>query len=288
MAGVSDKSRLLLDEPPLVIQPELAKSIGLNEAIVLQQIHYWLKQAEESKRNFYDGSHWVYNSIRAWRDQFPFWSVRTLRRIFDSLEAKQLLITGNYNKLPLDHTKWYRIDYARLEGGESIGPEWTHRLGQIGTMHVAKMDTPLPETTPEITTETIQEGSISLDADLLAKIQALPYWGNSEDDPTWLEDFISQFPELSGQTIIECRDFWDGRRSRSKGDWKNRLRNWMKKGREFSARRAAGQAEIERKRSSIPGRRKPGEIPSLADLTEQKRRLDAGLPPVDKERSRYG
>ena len=34
--------RLLIDEPPLMVLPSLAAVIGLNEAIMLQQIHYWL------------------------------------------------------------------------------------------------------------------------------------------------------------------------------------------------------------------------------------------------------
>ena len=33
---------LLISEPPLQVLPSLAVKIGLNEAIVLQQIHYWL------------------------------------------------------------------------------------------------------------------------------------------------------------------------------------------------------------------------------------------------------
>ena len=35
-------SRLLINEPPLIVLPSLAKEIGLNEAIIVQQIQYWL------------------------------------------------------------------------------------------------------------------------------------------------------------------------------------------------------------------------------------------------------
>ena len=35
-------SRLLIKESPVMIIPSLAVKIGLNEAVVLQQIHYWL------------------------------------------------------------------------------------------------------------------------------------------------------------------------------------------------------------------------------------------------------
>ena len=36
-------SKILFDEQPIVVSRELAKLIGLNEAIVLQQVHYWLE-----------------------------------------------------------------------------------------------------------------------------------------------------------------------------------------------------------------------------------------------------
>ena len=53
-------SNLLFDERPLVIQPTLAKLLGsLDEAVILQQIHYWL----EKKTNIKDGRSWVYNSM---------------------------------------------------------------------------------------------------------------------------------------------------------------------------------------------------------------------------------
>ena len=37
-------SKLLINEHPLQVLPSLATKIGLNEAIVLQQIHYWKKK----------------------------------------------------------------------------------------------------------------------------------------------------------------------------------------------------------------------------------------------------
>ena len=43
-------SNLLIHEEPLLVLPGLASRIGLNEAIFLQQIHYWLNRSE----HFYD------------------------------------------------------------------------------------------------------------------------------------------------------------------------------------------------------------------------------------------
>lgn len=103
-------SKLITDEKPIVILPSLAKLLGINEAIILQQIHYWL----ERSNNIHDGYKWVYNSVAEWQKQFPWLAIATLKRKFKSLEDKGLLITGNYNKKNFDKTKWYRIDYNLL------------------------------------------------------------------------------------------------------------------------------------------------------------------------------
>ncbi|MFK9094406.1 hypothetical protein [Bacillus salipaludis] len=67
-------SRLLINESPVMIIPSLAAKIGLNEAVVLQQIHYWLGI---SKHNI-EGRTWVYNTYEEWQKQLPFWSVSTI------------------------------------------------------------------------------------------------------------------------------------------------------------------------------------------------------------------
>jgi len=103
--------KLLIDEYPLIVIPSLAKEIGLNEAIMLQQIHFWIEKKKHKK----DGRYWVYNTYDEWQEQFPFWSKATIRRSITSLEKKNLIITGNFNKLKIDNTKWYTINYEELE-----------------------------------------------------------------------------------------------------------------------------------------------------------------------------
>lgn len=104
-------SRLLIDESPLQVLPSLAVAIGLNEAIVLQQVHYWLKTSKHE----HDGRRWIYNTLDAWHAQFPFFSVRTIQRIFERLREAGLLLSGNYNAAQTDRTLWYSIDYEVLD-----------------------------------------------------------------------------------------------------------------------------------------------------------------------------
>jgi hypothetical protein len=88
--------------------------IGLNEAIVIQQIHYWIRKNQENNINYYVGHYWTYNSYADWQKQFPFWCERTIKRIFLSLENKNILISDNFNQMKRDRTKWYRINYEAL------------------------------------------------------------------------------------------------------------------------------------------------------------------------------
>ena len=90
---------------------------GLSKAIVINQLNYWLGINQKSGNNFRDGYYWTYNTYQMWADNdFVFWSADTVKRIFTSLEKIGVVVsTSAYNKLGLDKTKWYRIDYDRLQ-----------------------------------------------------------------------------------------------------------------------------------------------------------------------------
>ena len=143
-------SKLLIDDYPIQVLPKLAKEIGLNEAIVLQQIHYWLNKRAHLK----DGKYWTYGSMVTWqRDQFFFWSVNTVKRTFASLEKQNLLIVGNYNRAGFDKTKWYSVNYETLEqvsqrltqNESTIDPMWV--VGETQSETDNTLD--LPETSSD-------------------------------------------------------------------------------------------------------------------------------------------
>ena len=95
---------------------DLAKLIGLNEAVVLQRIHGLIVFNQKEGRNKHDGRTWTYNPMRRWHEKyFPFLCLRTVERVFASLISKGLLVRGRYNKHPFDRTGWYTIDYE-MEG----------------------------------------------------------------------------------------------------------------------------------------------------------------------------
>ena len=128
-------SRLLINEQPLLVRPTLACEIGLNEALVLQQIHYWMN----SSKNFFEGRYWVYNSVSEWQTQFPFWSESTTKRALAKLEKLGLVDIGDFNSDAWDKTKWYSINYDTLDKLSGPAKTVTNRLGQNDPIEERKM-----------------------------------------------------------------------------------------------------------------------------------------------------
>lgn len=101
----------------LIVNTDLALVLGdLNEAIVLNQLNYWLEINKKADKNFIDDRYWVYNSYSDWKtNDFPYWSEKTIQRTFTRLESKGIVISANYNKLAIDKTKWYTINTKKLQ-----------------------------------------------------------------------------------------------------------------------------------------------------------------------------
>lgn len=101
---------LLINEPPLQVLPSLARKVGLNEAILLQQLHF----RSLISSNLRDGHKWVYKTFEEWQEEFPFWSIKTIKRIVKKLEDEEYIFsTSKYNRMKMDRTKWYRINYPQ-------------------------------------------------------------------------------------------------------------------------------------------------------------------------------
>lgn len=77
---------------------------------MLQQMHYWLLKSA----NEFTGVKWFYKTLEEWQTEFPFWSAMTIRRTLGSLEKQKIIKIGNFNKKKFDKTKWYTIDYQRV------------------------------------------------------------------------------------------------------------------------------------------------------------------------------
>lgn len=88
---------------------EIAQRFGINCAILLKNIHFWIEKNKANEVNFYDGYYWTYNSKKAFSELFPYMSIRQVETALSKLIDEKILITGNYNKDSFKKTLWYAI-----------------------------------------------------------------------------------------------------------------------------------------------------------------------------------
>lgn len=180
-------SKLLYDESPLLVFPTLACKTGVNQAIILQQIHYWNVINEKSGNNFRDGYFWTYNTYEQWQEQFPFWHVNTIKNIIYRLESDNYIVSGNYNKLKIDRTKWYRVNHEKLaliEAELQEGKRKSSANVQTLSNESENIDTTIKtrnvRAIPKTTSNTTSETSEKYKAPFLDEMAVSPLFTNKE------------------------------------------------------------------------------------------------------------
>ncbi|CRK85067.1 conserved phage C-terminal domain-containing protein [Neobacillus massiliamazoniensis] len=192
-------SNLLISEMPLMVIPALAVKIGLNEALVLQQIHYWVK----SSTKVIEGRKWIYNTYKEWQLQFPFWSESTIKRAIHSLENQGLIITGNWNRSKMDKTKWYTIDYERVEALEARTDEISNPQEEPSIFSESNLeDTSLTEVIPNHPSESKTEQKIPT-AEIINYLNEKTYSSYKPSTHTTKEKIQARFRE--GFTLADFK-----------------------------------------------------------------------------------
>ena len=97
---------------------DIAEKYGVNAAIILNNMYFWIKKNEANNVNFYDGCYWTYNSVKAFCDLFPYLSKSQITTALKKLESAGVIKTGNYNKSAYDRTTWYAFTEM---GNELLG-----------------------------------------------------------------------------------------------------------------------------------------------------------------------
>ena len=86
-----------------------AKQYGVEESIMLQNFVHWISLNKVNNKNFHNGRTWTFNSVNAFHKLYSFWTPKQIQRILKSLVDQNVLMTGNYNKIKYDQTKWYAL-----------------------------------------------------------------------------------------------------------------------------------------------------------------------------------
>lgn len=108
-------SKLALEQKMLPVPPKLAAAIGVDEALVLQRLHFWLVKGESSDYGtVVNGVRWIYNTLDAWLQQFIFFSKWRLRQALKNLRQLGLVLFSQLDKHEWKRIGYYTIDYGRL------------------------------------------------------------------------------------------------------------------------------------------------------------------------------
>lgn len=102
-------SGLLLNESPVLIQPSLVRRLGIAEAAIVQQLHYWAQRST----NVHEAHVWVYKTYTEWADEIGL-SAKAVRGALGKLRDAGVVIAIQSPVNAHDRTLWWRIDHDVL------------------------------------------------------------------------------------------------------------------------------------------------------------------------------
>ncbi len=114
---------------------EIATKHGMDVAVFLNNISFWIQKNIANNKHYYDGNYWTYNSIEAFQKIFPYFSIRAIRRIIDYCVKNDLILKGNYNENSHDRTCWY----ALTEKGLNLFKPLSELICQKRQMDLSRM-----------------------------------------------------------------------------------------------------------------------------------------------------
>jgi hypothetical protein len=111
-------------------------AIGEKQAQMVHQIDFWLSMPRMGY--VVNGKKYIRNTLNDWisPENFPHWSLRTVRRVFDKLVELGILLKKKI-KNGWDQTLGYTLDYTNKL---LVDAGYKEEIGQNGQIDVAKMD----------------------------------------------------------------------------------------------------------------------------------------------------
>ena len=114
---------------------EAARLYGVNEAIFLHSLAFWVEKNRANGKHLHDGRYWTYNTQEAFAELFPFWTKRQIERIIASCNDQKAILIDNFNSDKTNRTKWYALTDAAMN---IYFPKTVECISPNGEMAVAQ------------------------------------------------------------------------------------------------------------------------------------------------------
>ena len=133
---------------------KIAQKYGIEEAIILNNLYFWIEKNKANNQHFYDNKYWTYNSKKAFAELFPYMNARQIDYAINNLVKNGLIEKGNYNKVGFDRTLWYSI----TEFGYSILQNCEMDVTKLSNAS-SKIVEPIPDINKQIINTNIKENT---------------------------------------------------------------------------------------------------------------------------------
>ncbi len=98
----------------------LASEIGLNNAVFLNDIAYWVDYNESNNTAYNEGRYWTFGTYKDICKRHPYWTPKQVQKIIKDCKDSGWLLVGNFSKNPYDRTNWYTLSDKFIEFVENI------------------------------------------------------------------------------------------------------------------------------------------------------------------------
>jgi hypothetical protein len=89
---------------------EDAMRFGIAEAILIQNLRFWIQHNRANGRHEHDGRTWTFNSAKAFETLFPYMTRDQIKRTLRKLVERDVLLSRTLSKNAWDRTNWYAFE----------------------------------------------------------------------------------------------------------------------------------------------------------------------------------
>lgn len=153
---------------------------GVEKAVILYNLRFWLEKVKANDKEYgkHEGYYWTYNSAEAFAKIFPYYTKSKIHRMLTQLEIEGAILSGNFNKVAYDRTKWYTLpEFSILQNNN-------HHFAEVknGSCESA---TPIPDSNPNDNPNVNTNTKETKKKEVEPKVKFSPTKPSEVSDQTW-------------------------------------------------------------------------------------------------------